>query len=159
VSAQVLPQEGENGTGPVLVKRWTRSPQRVAQARHELRRVLEEWDLVGLADSAELVLSELFTNAVRHARAPRGRQIETRYERMPDGVRIEVHDANENRPVLQVPSSDGESGHGLALVDALTRGRWGVDGPNECGKLVWACVAVESAEGQRRAVGLKGARS
>jgi anti-sigma regulatory factor (Ser/Thr protein kinase) len=142
----------------VLVKRWTRNPQRVAQARHELRQVLEEWDLTGLADSAELVLSELFTNAVRHARAPRDRQIETRYERLPDGVRIEVHDANEKRPKLQVPSPDAESGHGLALVNALTRGRWGVDGRNGCGKLVWACVTDDSAEEQPRAVGLKGAR-
>ena len=133
-----------------MVTRWARSPRHVAPARHELRRALDAWGLVGLVDAAELVLSELFTNAVRHARIPRDGLIETRYERIPDGVRIEVHDANEIRPVLQTPSADAECGRGLALVDALTQGRWGVDGRDGVGKLLWAVVADGDPGGGER---------
>lgn len=48
------------------VKRWTYNARCVGEARHELRRVLDAWGLGDLADRAELVLSELLTNAVRH---------------------------------------------------------------------------------------------
>jgi len=80
---------------------------------------LKGWGLDGFADAAELVLSELITNAIRHACTPRDRLIETRYERLPDGgLRIEVHDAGDGVPLMQRPSGDDESGRGLALVDA-----------------------------------------
>jgi anti-sigma regulatory factor (Ser/Thr protein kinase) len=101
---------------------------------------LVAWGLGHLADGAELALSELLTNSLRHARKPCGRQIETRYERMAGGVRIEVHDANETWPVLRKASMDEESGRGLALVDALTGGRWGVSEREGVGKLVWAVM-------------------
>jgi anti-sigma regulatory factor (Ser/Thr protein kinase) len=143
VIAQVAPRRGEHSGGAVLVMRWARSSRHVASARHELRRALDGWGLVGLADAAELVLSELFANALPHARIPRDRLIETRYERIPDGVRIEVHDADETWPVLRKPSADAESGRGLALVDALTHGRWGVSGREGVGKLLWAVVAED----------------
>lgn len=101
----------------------------------------------GLADVAELVLSELFTNAVRHARGPADRLVETRYERLPDGtLRIEVHDANSLRPERQEPSKDADSGRGLALVDELTSGRWGVSERLGVGKLVWAVCADDGAD-------------
>ncbi|MEC3995889.1 ATP-binding protein [Actinacidiphila sp. DG2A-62] len=95
-------------------------------ARQELRQQLEAWGLSRLAETAELVLSELFGNAVRHAFPPRRRQIDTRYERALGGVRIEVHDANENWPELRKATADEECGRGLLLVDELTGSRWGV---------------------------------
>jgi hypothetical protein len=57
-------------TTPVLVQRWTHSALCVGQARGELRRTLEAWHLAELSERAELVLSELLTNAVRHANVP-----------------------------------------------------------------------------------------
>jgi serine/threonine-protein kinase RsbW len=126
--------------GTVLVKRWEHNPRCVAHARHELRQELGTWGIGELTDTAELVLSELLTNALRHARIPRGRLIETRYERVGRGVRIEVHDANETWPAVQKPSVDEESGRGLALVDALTGARWGVSEREGVGKLIWAFV-------------------
>ncbi|MBD0738188.1 hypothetical protein BGM09_33490 [Streptomyces sp. CBMA29] len=131
--------------GTRLVKRWTRNPRWVAEARSDLRRELGGWGLGGLAETAELVLSELFTNAVRYA--PRDRKIETRYEPTSDGgVRIEVHDASEVWPVLQEPSADAESGYGLALVDSLTGSRWGVSERDGVGKRVWAVVGCADGE-------------
>jgi two-component sensor histidine kinase len=103
-------------------------------------RELAAWGLNALTDAAELVLSELVTNAVQHTHVPQDRLIETRFERMDGGVRIEVHDADESRPALQVASMEEESGRGLALVDALTQGHWGADERDGVGKLMWAFI-------------------
>jgi serine/threonine-protein kinase RsbW len=136
---------------PVAVHRWTHHPRCVRQARSNLREVLHAWGLEELTDSAQLVLSELLTNAVRHARYPLGREIETRYEREAGAVRIEVHDANEKWPVLQKVPADVETGRGLALVDAVTCARWGVSKRQGVGKLMWAVVSVDGA-GQRSGI-------
>jgi serine/threonine-protein kinase RsbW len=106
---------------------------------------LDGWGLGELADAAELLVSELLTNAVRHARTPRGRQIETRYERLAHGVRIEVHDANEELPVPRNPDEDAGSGRGLVLVEAITGGRWGVGERKGIGQLVWAVITDDGA--------------
>jgi serine/threonine-protein kinase RsbW len=123
-----------------IVTRWPNSPRTAGRARHQLRIALKGWGLDEVADAAELVVSELVTNAARHARLPRGRLVETRYKRCERGVRVEVHDANEGRPRLQNASVRDESGRGLALVDAVTGGRWGVRARLGPGKAVWAYV-------------------
>lgn len=129
------------GQPSVVVKSWPHGPRSVGHARHLLVQSLNTWGLAHLSDAAELVLSELVTNSVRHARTPSGRRIATRFERLPGGVRIEVHDANATRPERREPSSDAESGRGLVLVDAVTGGNWGVSDRDGVGKLVWAvCV-------------------
>ncbi|KIF68026.1 hypothetical protein HY68_04150 [Streptomyces sp. AcH 505] len=134
-----------DGLPPLVVKRWPSSAQSVGRARHLLLRHLQAWRLTDLADSAPLVLSELVTNAVQHGRVP-GRLIETRFERLVGGVRIEVHDAGDTKPQLRTPTADDDSGRGLALVDALTNGCWGVSGRAGVGKLVWAVCADDSAK-------------
>ncbi|SHK57024.1 ATP-binding protein [Actinacidiphila paucisporea] len=134
--------------GPVLarqitsphVKRWTYEAHCVGEARHDLRFVLHAWSLGDLAERAELILSELLTNAVRHTDPSPDREIETRYELLPAGVRIEVHDADERWPTRQDTAADAETGRGLALVDALTSASWGVSTREGIGKLVWAVV-------------------
>ncbi|MFI0719348.1 ATP-binding protein [Streptomyces sp. NPDC021224] len=124
----------------LVVIRWPMSARAVGRARGELREALCGWELEGLADTAELVLSELMTNAVRHARTPRGRLIETRYERREEGVRIEVHDASHRIPLTRRAAEEDEAGRGLALVGVLTGQRWGVSSRDGVGKLVWAHV-------------------
>jgi putative ATP-grasp target RiPP len=119
---------------------WPNTAKSVGLARRDLGARLAEWGLPELREPAQLVLSELFTNAVRHARAPRGRDVGTRYERVPGGVRIEVHDAGDARPVRRAAAVDAEAGRGLALVEALTGARWGVSDRTGVGKLVWAVV-------------------
>lgn len=133
-------QVTDTSPGEPVVTRWPLTGHSVGRARHQLRDTLDGWGLGHLADPAELVLSELLTNAVRHARTPAGRLVETRYERMPQGIRIEVHDANTRPPQLRRPAEDDEGGRGLALVDALTGRRWGVSSREGVGKLVWALV-------------------
>lgn len=116
---------------------WPATPHSVRRARHALLDTLDAWELGGLADGAALVLSELMTNAVRHGRVP-GRGIGTRFVRLAGGVRIEVHDCTDAQPELQVAADDSEHGRGLALVDAVTEGRWGVSARPGPGKVVWA---------------------
>ncbi|KOT87331.1 hypothetical protein ADK86_36490 [Streptomyces sp. NRRL F-5755] len=101
--------------------------------------MLIKWDLSTVVDEALLVLSELVTNAVRHGRATAEREIETRYLREPDGVRIEVRDWADERPVIRVSSDTG--GWGLCLVGELSA-RWGVDERDGAGKSVWAVVTA-----------------
>lgn len=123
----------------LVVRRWAHHPRSVPAARAELRAHLGRWGTAAeVADTAALVLTELLTNAVQHAGEPRGRQIETRFRRGAAGVRIEVHDANDGKPEPREASAEDESGRGLAMVDALTAGRWGVSGREGVGKLVWA---------------------
>ncbi|MFI0895442.1 ATP-binding protein [Streptomyces sp. NPDC020983] len=128
-------------------------------ARRLLVRSLAGWGLAHLSAAAELVVSELVTNSVRHAREPRGHVIRTRFERLGRGVRIEVHDANDAKPEQRDASGDEESGRGLALVDAVTGGRWGVSDREGIGKLVWALCADDgtvSTEEMRPRVGGSG---
>ncbi|WP_225844897.1 ATP-binding protein [Streptomyces sp. HPF1205] len=149
--ADAMDETAEAGSGAaVSVRRWPNGPRCVPRARHHLRQEMEAWGLApALVDTAELVVSELVTNAVRHARMPRGRLIETRLQRTGDGVRIEVHDANETRPEVHRAAEDEESGRSLALVEALTGARWGVSSREGVGKLVWAVVSPSGTRERR----------
>lgn len=118
----------------------------VGTARRLLRRHLARRGVTGLADTAELILSELVTNALRHASTGEDSLIEPRLTCLPDGsLRIEVHDADPTRPEARVPDAAADSGRGLALVDALTGGRWGVGDRAGVGKVVRAECAPEGS--------------
>ncbi|MEU5734290.1 ATP-binding protein [Streptomyces antimycoticus] len=141
-------------TGPdgrVVVRRWTRHPRCVALARADLRKALAGWGLVAVEEVALLVLSELITNAVRHARVP-GRQIETRYLHQGDKVRIEVHDAADQLPKLRTPTPESVRGRGLVLVETLAD-QWGVTPRPAVGKAVWAVLALPADERASLATG------
>lgn len=74
-----------------LLPRSSRTPGR---ARALLRKQLAEWGAsTDPTETAELLLSELVTNAVRHARAPQGRDIGVRIARYDGVLRVEVADA------------------------------------------------------------------
>lgn len=120
--------------------RWRRHRRCVALARSQLRKTPARWELADLTDPAVLVLSELMTNAVVHARIPPGREIATRFVPVSAGVRIEIHDASDDQPTLRAPDESG--GFGLRLVDSLST-RWGVEKRNGVGKCVWAVVTTE----------------
>lgn len=102
-------------------------------AGRHARRIIDEvntrWRLTGLRDAAQVVATELVSNAVRHANAP----IELRLTARPWGLRIEVSDGDASLPR---PCPASEEHHGLRLVDALAV-RWGIR-PRRAGKTVWA---------------------
>ncbi|MGW0554775.1 ATP-binding protein [Streptomyces sp. NPDC002926] len=126
---------------PEVMCRWARHPRCVGLARMELRKALAGWGLVVIEDAALIVLSELVTNAVRHARVSPGREIETRYLPTSGGVRIEVHDAADTWLEKRDFDPDSEDGRGLGLVAALAD-QWGVNERVGVGKAVWAVVTA-----------------
>jgi anti-sigma regulatory factor (Ser/Thr protein kinase) len=120
---------------------WTfpADPGAVRTARSAVRGQLREWDLDGLADIAALLVSELVTNALRHATGPIGVRLVRPVG--PDGVlRVEVSDPLPDPPRERVARPEDESGRGLQLV-AGACSRWGAR-PGETGKTVWFELAV-----------------
>jgi GAF domain-containing protein len=85
-----------------------------------------------LRDDAELVVSELVTNAVLHTSGPVTVRLLTR----DDAVRVEVEDSEPAPPVRVRRSEGAMTGRGLTLVACLSSS-WGVQ-PAGSGKLVWA---------------------
>ncbi len=93
------------------------------------------------SDIAELLLGELFANAVQHCDAPADRLIEVRFTLINDRLRLEVHDAGNGRPTLHTATPDDEHGRGLLLVNELAE-RWGCcPRAGGIGKFAWALIA------------------
>jgi anti-sigma regulatory factor (Ser/Thr protein kinase) len=119
-------------------------------ARLHARNIVCERGLYHLADTIELVVSELVTNAVKasmdrdqrprytdeHGLACIGLRLSTDRQ----AALVEVWDENVTLPDPDQPGLDAESGRGLMLVEALAA-RWGWDSPaTGRGKIVWALV-------------------
>ncbi len=123
-------------------------------ARH-LRRVLHlyltGWGLLDVADAAELALTELIANVVRHVP---GRLCQTFIFRLPDGgVRVEVADGYAELPRVTARDTLDEGGRGLILVDAVTD-RWGAEPRRDgAGKTVWFECLPAKKEGQGQGQG------
>jgi len=102
------------------------------QARHAVRTFCYAHALPHLADDAELLTSELVTNAVQHT----GTLITL--VAICDDARLIVNvrdDGDGTAPSARVVAVDAESGRGLQLVDRIA-GRWGTT-PHGDGKSVW----------------------
>jgi anti-sigma regulatory factor (Ser/Thr protein kinase) len=114
-----------------------------------VRRVVGEWvtRCVGQGDVRDrvlLVVSELVSNAVRHAPGPGiGVAVGLRCGR--EAVVVEVWDGSVRAPVRGAEAgAQDESGRGLALVEALAV-RWGWAAHPGGGKTTWALVPVTAA--------------
>ncbi|GGY14754.1 PAS domain S-box protein [Streptomyces anandii] len=106
-------------------------PSSVREGRAFLGRALAAWDCAAPADDAQLLLSEILTNAVQHAQGP----IALRLCRTATDLTVEVGDRSPHLPQPRVAAEDEESGRGLFLVRALA-GSWGVR-PTDEGKTTW----------------------
>ena len=110
-------------------------------ARLHARQVLWEWGLARLGESAELVVSELSTNAVEASQAYT-QASSVRLWLVSDLARIliTVWDASPQPPMRISASGDAEGGRGLVLVEAFSQ-RWGWYSRNDsAGKFVWAIL-------------------
>ena len=125
-------------------------PTAVACARLHARNVLYEWNLLSVADSVEIVVSELVTNAVRASTGPDGRpkydmktglaRVGLRLSSNREHILIEVWDQDPRMPMAKAAGPEDESGRGLMLVEALCE-HWGCDtSSGRDGKVVWAKV-------------------
>ena len=127
-----------------VTEEWEFAPE--PSSTRDVRRMvvvaLEAADLHDLVTAASLVVSELATNAVLHARTPFVVRLRVRRT----VLRIEVQDGSRAAPVMRHFSNQATSGRGLRLVDGLSRA-WGVDpvsGP--AGKVVWAEIVPAPSE-------------
>ncbi|MCP2312530.1 MULTISPECIES: ATP-binding protein [Kitasatospora] len=104
----------------------------VGAIRHRLRAALDRWGVPELADTAELLASELVTNALVHTgHGAVFDAVLTAEQRL----RIEVHDGTTRLPGRRHPSESATSGRGLLLVEALADD-WGVQLRGD-GKVTW----------------------
>jgi signal transduction histidine kinase len=130
--------------------RLSHEPAQVRHVRELARKTLFDWGLGEHAELAELVASELVTNAVRHGDG----EIRIRLSYACGDLRVEVHEAGAGRPVRRQATAEDESGRGLALLDALIGlhgGRRGItnDGTGH-GKTVYVVISLTvSPEGTR----------
>jgi anti-sigma regulatory factor (Ser/Thr protein kinase) len=102
----------------------------VARVRAAATRTLDDWGLAEEAFTTELILSELVTNALRHATGPiRVRLIRDR------ALICEVADGSSTAPHLRTAATTDEGGRGLFLVARFAE-RWGTR-YSANGKVIW----------------------
>jgi anti-sigma regulatory factor (Ser/Thr protein kinase) len=119
--------------GPDQVVTWDlpAEPQIVAEARARAGRQVAAWGLEEVTFTTELLVSELVTNAIRHARPPI--QLRMILDTM---LSCEVSDASGTAPHHRRADRYDEGGRGLMLVSRLAA-RWGTR-HTRAGKTIWA---------------------
>jgi len=105
------------------------------RARTLIRRPMKRWGLTELIPAAELLASELVTNAVRYAQGQIGLRLI-----LEGGLVIEVLDDSAALPRLRHPDDDDERGRGLQVVSQVAQ-RWGARRAVS-GKIVWCELAL-----------------
>lgn len=120
---------------------WSPEPRHVGDARRFVRECLARAGLEHLTDVTCLIVSELVTNAIRHARSP------FRVMLTCDGGRlvVEVHDESSTPVAVRDGQPFDVGGRGLHLVDVLSQD-WGVT-EHPDGKSIWAALDASEAQG------------
>lgn len=121
--------------------RWAFAPEPTVprDARRRLAVVLADWGLdADHTDDALLVINELLTNAVEHART----RLVLAVSFTGTALVVEVRDESVAEPQLQPVDLEAVRGRGLQFVDVLAdRWSWTVDG---AGKTVWAEISTRN---------------
>jgi hypothetical protein len=129
-------------------------PESVACARRLAAASLRDWDLAGLTDDAQLIVSELVTNAVTASAAlPARPMLSLLLIAGQRSLRIEVQDSSPRDIDPHEAGPGAEHGRGSAVIAAFSS-RWGAErtGPGDR-KTVWAELAMPGASGKLSAAG------
>jgi anti-sigma regulatory factor (Ser/Thr protein kinase) len=118
------------------------APSAPTTARMEITSRLSQRITRGALEDVRLLLTELVTNALRHAGVGPGDEIGVKAEVSEGSVRIEVHDPGRDGPVKMRPPGSQGGGYGLFLVERLTS-EWGVE--RRDGTTVWAELSLGPA--------------
>jgi hypothetical protein len=124
----------------------------VAAARAFTMRTLRRWGEYDCAEDVTAVMSELLTNALRHALTESGaaggtgaRPIRLGLLHPGPCVLCAVADPSNELPVPREPDWLAETGRGLQVVTSLSH-RWGYcPAPDQRGKVVWATILTAAA--------------
>lgn len=117
--------------------------QPVRLARQVTREVLTAWRLAHVEENAVQLISELVTNAVRHARSTDVITLELEVVRT--SLRIEVYRYRPGLPLPRTPGEFDKTGLGFAIVDALAA-KWGVR-ETVTGDTTWAELDMRGGPG------------
>jgi anti-sigma regulatory factor (Ser/Thr protein kinase) len=128
--------------------RLRRHPSEIPRAREQARKALTDWGLADHTDLAELIVSELATNALRHGAGPITVHLSYASDR---DLWLEVHDHSLDYPILRLASADDEQGRGLPLLNGLASVHSGVlgvtAGQSWPGKTIYFAVTLAGATG------------
>lgn len=119
-------------------------PESARRAREFTRITLQDWGMAGQVDVAELVVSELVTNSLRHGLLsaqwmPGEHPIGLTILRLDPYLICMVTDPGDTCPVRIESCASAESGRGLQVVEACSV-RWGWEPVAGEGKVVWALL-------------------
>ncbi|MFC6087382.1 ATP-binding protein [Sphaerisporangium aureirubrum] len=106
-------------------------PKTVGKGRDVVRDTLIAWGLTDLVSDVVVIVSELYTNAVRYGAAPITLRLRV-------AGRCLSGEITDHGAIFELPphaAADDEHGRGLQIVAALSTG-WGID-PHRVGKVVW----------------------
>jgi PAS domain S-box-containing protein len=127
--------------GERVERRRRRLPPRassVAEARRMIRECLRDAGREDLVETAELLVSEIVTNALVHAGTP----IDVAFSFLDGGLRVEVSDGSPHAPARRGYGPNAGTGRGLMLLEELVD-EWGVVAEDP-GKTVWFQLASTS---------------
>ena len=130
--ARVGPDRRGAWRGLVVVPYVRPDPAALRSLRRFVGEVLDRWGIAKQRDDAQLIASELGTNATRHAGSP-FRMTLTRGSK---SITLAVRDASVHQPQPRNPGHIDSGGRGLALV-AKVADAWGTTSEPD-GKTIWA---------------------
>jgi anti-sigma regulatory factor (Ser/Thr protein kinase) len=138
VRAGIAAGDEDDVTSRQTAQTFDRDARDGQRARHIVADQLEAWGLGPAREALELVVSELFANAVWHGAG----EVEVRLSHDRDVVRLEVSDQGGGRPTVRSPDPSGviPGGWGLQLVGQLVDD-WGAE-VTEGSTVVWAELKV-----------------
>jgi hypothetical protein len=124
-------------------------PTAVPCARGHARLVMAEWGVARLADTVELIVSELVTNGLRASVGLLGSRFGEQWSpgipplRMwlssaSSTVLVQVWDGNDRMPERKEPGLDSEGGRGLLVIEALSEAHGAFRPDHASGKVLWA---------------------
>jgi anti-sigma regulatory factor (Ser/Thr protein kinase) len=124
-------------TGDEFVRTFVPAPVGSGEARRFVREVLQLWGEDRLLEKAELIVAELASNAVLHARSP----FRVSVSRQGSEIKISVQDASKRPPenLAHLAAGPGhQGGRGIWIVAELSR-NWDTQ-PERDGKTIWATM-------------------
>ncbi|MHA5053364.1 ATP-binding protein [Streptomyces sp. SD15] len=121
-------------------------PAEVRLLRRAAAQQLGRWGVLAATDEAELLVTELATNVVKHV--GEGASATLILEWLGERLRLEVHDKSPLVPSLGSVDCDKECGRGLHLLAALAV-EWGTV-LTAAGKAVWCEISIGSGEACQR---------
>jgi anti-sigma regulatory factor (Ser/Thr protein kinase) len=124
-------------------------PAAASRARQLTRDCLTRWQMLALTDDAQVIASEIVTNALA-AVLPTTVGLTIVYAihaLTPSQLRISVWDIGPGQPARTDASPNAVTGRGLAIIDALTNSNWGWwPTPESGGKVVYATLTADTQD-------------